>query len=859
MLSKQIREVFVGYFSERGHAELGSSSLIPDNDESLLFTAAGMVQFKDVFLQRSKLRNPRVVTCQRCLRAGGKHNDLDEVGYSSRHHTFFEMLGNFSFGDYFKQEAIEFGWELLTKDFQLPAERLHITVYKDDEESARIWSAVSGRANSSIERCGEDENFWVMGDTGPCGPCTEVYYRHVGPDGSDSLVEIWNLVFTQYNRAASGELKPIARPCVDTGMGLERMAAVMQGVEDNYATDLFVPLTDAVVSMAGEEACRGRAASVKVIADHIRAGAFLVAEGIVPSNEGRGYVLRRILRRALRHAHMLGMEGPVLSPLLAPLQQVMAEAWPMLLKQEGSIRRALDQEERQFAGILRQGMQHVDKALRELGGDTLSGEFIFKLYDTYGFPVGLTADIARESGLKMDMAGFDAAMAEQKDRARSSSGFRASAEADADYGETVFVGYDSLEVSCKVSCLQRDGQQVQELGAGDEGMVVLDSTPFYPESGGQVGDAGTLSGDGLEFEVSDAQARGGAVLHVGKVLKGSVRVGGMVTAKVNRQRREDTMRNHSATHLLHAALRRRLGEHVRQQGSMVMPDRLRFDFSHNEPVDDETIAAIEMEVNEIILQDHATDISSMSKQQAVESGALAMFGEKYSEPVRVLDIGGGYSRELCGGTHVGRSVEIGLFKVVSETGIASGVRRMEAVTGRGAAQWASQLAASMKKMAGRLGAGVAGVESGLERLISRDRELEGENRLLRRSLVRMQAAQLLDSAVDMGGSKLIVRRLEDDASVAMMREMAELLRDKLSGGLALLATARADGKVQLVAAASKDAPLPANELIAEVAAKVGGRGGGNATMAQAGGNQPQALEAALGEVPEWVRQRLQGN
>ena len=859
MLSNQIRDVFVRYFSERGHAELGSSSLIPDNDESLLFTAAGMVQFKDVFLQRRKLQHSRVVTCQRCLRAGGKHNDLDEVGYSPSHHTFFEMLGNFSFGDYFKQEAIEFGWELLTKHFQLPAERLHITVYKDDEESARIWSSVSGRANSSIERRGEDENFWVMGDTGPCGPCTEVYYRYDGQDGPDKLVEIWNLVFTQYNRTASGELKPIARPCVDTGMGLERMAAVMQKAEDNYATDLFVPITDMVVSMAGKEACRGRVASVRVIADHIRAGAFLVAEGIVPSNEGRGYVLRRILRRALRHAHILGMEGPVLSPLLAPLQQVMADAWPMLVKQENSIRLALDQEERQFAGILRQGMQHVDKALRELSGDTLSGELIFKLYDTYGFPVSLTADIARESGLKMDMAGFDAAMAEQRERARSSSGFRDVAAADADYGETAFVGYDRLEGSCKVTALQRDGQQAPELGAGDEGAVVLDNTPFYPESGGQVGDAGMLSGDGLEFAVNDSKSCGSAILHVGKVLKGSIRVGSAVTAKVNGQRREDTMRNHSATHLLHAALRKHLGEHVRQQGSMVMPDRLRFDFSHSKPVDDETIAAIELEVNEIILQDHATDISSMSKQQAVESGALAMFGEKYSEPVRVLDIGGGYSRELCGGTHVGRSVEIGLFKVISETGVASGVRRMEAVTGRAAAQWAMQLAASMKKMAGRLGAGVAGVESGLERLIGRDRELDGENRLLRRSLVRMKSSQLLDVAVDIGDAKLIVQRLEDDTSVAMMRDMAELLRDKLSRGLVLLATARGDGKVQLVAAAGKDAPLPANDLMADVAGKVGGRGGGNATMAQAGGNQPQQLAAALGDVPAWVRQRLQGD
>ena len=858
MRSGDIREMFISYFGERGHTEVASSSLIPGNDESLMFTAAGMVQFKDVFLQRVPRPYPRAVSCQRCLRAGGKHNDLDEVGYSPSHHTFFEMLGNFSFGDYFKREAIEFSWELLTRHFQLPPELLHITVYKDDEESAGIWSSVSGRADSAIERRGADENFWAMGDTGPCGPCTEIYYRYGDPD--DKLVEIWNLVFTQYNRDSSGRLNPIPSPSVDTGMGLERMAAVMQGVDDNYATDLFLPLVDAVRDMAGEEASNSRVASVRVIADHVRAAAFLVADGIVPSNEGRGYVLRRIVRRALRHACLLGMEQAMLPKLLAPLQQVLADAWPLLVKKEKLIARVLNEEEQRFAGILRQGMQHVDKTLEQVSGNTLPGELIFKLYDTYGFPVDLTADIAHERGLNMDMAGFEAAMAEQKQRARSSSRFHDGDTVTSVDCNTSFTGYDSLVGSGTVVALQKDNNHVKELRQGDKGTVALSSTPFYAEAGGQVGDKGILRGAGVEFTVNDTRLCGNAILHTGKVVTGSISQGVELNAEVNCQHRADTMRNHSATHLLHAALRRHLGEHVCQQGSMVMPDRLRFDFSHGEPVAAKTIAAIESEVNTVILQKHATEIRSMPKQEAMDSGAMSMFGEKYSDPVRVLNIGGGYSRELCGGTHVDNSIDIGMFKIISESGIASGVRRIEAVTGREAVNWVIQLSASMTGMASKLGGGIARIEDNLARLMSHDRELELENRSLRRGMAKLRASQMLDKAVvSIEGNKLVAQCLENNTSVAMMRDIAEMLRDKMSQGMVLLATVSDNSKVQLVAAADKDAPLPATELIADIADKVGGRGGGNATMAQAGGNRPQQLAAAMEGFPDWVRQQLRGS
>ena len=856
MNSADIRKTFLQYFCEREHREITSSSLVPANDDSLLFTSAGMVQFKDIFLGRAKAPHPRVVSCQRCLRVGGKHNDLEEVGYSTRHHTFFEMLGNFSFGDYFKKEAIELSWGLLTKHFQLPPEKLHITVHHDDNESVGLWTSISGKNDSEIERLGEEDNFWSMGNTGPCGPCTEVFYRH--GDGNDKLVEVWNLVFTQYNRTAKGELVPIPNPSVDTGMGLERMAAVLQGVDDNYKTDLFVPIMAVVRELAGEKACHGRTASLKVVADHVRAIAFLICDGIVPSNEGRGYVLRRIMRRAMRHAHLLGIEEHILPELVAPLQQVMADTWPALIKDDSLIRQTMRQEEERFTHILRQGMQHVDKVLQGVSGDTLPGELAFKLYDTYGFPVDLTADIAREHGLNMDMAGFNSAMDGQKQRARNASRFQQVAVVESGGGDTEFVGYDCLQTSSTVVAMQKGEQQVLSLAAGDKGAVIVASTPFYAESGGQVGDRGVLRGAGFEFAVRDTRMAGSAICHLGEVGSGSIGMGNQVVAEVDRGHRERTMRNHSATHLLHAALRKHLGEHVRQQGSLVAADRLRFDFSHSGQVDIETIASIESEVNEIILQDHATDITEMSKEAAATSGAIAMFGEKYGELVRVLDIGGGYSRELCGGTHVTRSMEIGLFKIVSEGAVASGVRRIEAVTGSAAAQWAIHTYSRMAKMSSRLGGGLDDMERNLERIIKHDHEAERECRSLRRDLAQLLAAQMLTQVSSVAGTALVVKCLAENTSTEMMRDIAGLLCDKLAGGIVLLATVSGGDRVHIVAAVGKESPIPANELVAKVAARVGGKGGGSALLAQAGGNQPQHLAAVLQDVPGWLQGSVEG-
>jgi alanyl-tRNA synthetase len=689
--SNEIRSTFLEYFKERGHQIVRSSPLVPANDPTLLFTNSGMVQFKDVLLGSEKRSYVRATTSQRCVRAGGKHNDLENVGYTARHHTFFEMLGNFSFGDYFKPDAIRYCWDLLTEVYGLPVERLWVTVYEEDQEAEDIWKNEIGVDPERFSRCGVKDNFWSMGDTGPCGPCSEVFYDHGpevpgGPPGSpdedgDRYIEIWNLVFMQYNRDADGTMTPLPKPSVDTGMGLERLAAVLQGVHSNYETDLFIHLIEQAAAVTGGTDLADK--SLRVIADHIRACAFLIVDGVVPSNEGRGYVLRRIIRRAIRHGHKLGVEEPFFYRLVEALEQEMGAAYPELGERREVVERILRQEEERFDETLDQGLRILDQAIEDLSGDQIPGDTVFRLYDTFGFPVDLTADIARERGLTVDMANFEKAMEGQRGRARAASQFEAAGDKELEVeGSSEFVGYDSTRGEGRVIALFHDGAPVDSLGPEDRGIVVMDSTPFYPESGGQVGDHGEISANGTRFEVDDTQRRGDATLHVGVITDGEIRVGDSVVAQVDAPRRRATARNHSATHLLHAALRQVLGGHVAQKGSLVAPDRLRFDFSHFEPVSKAQLEEIEALVNEWILQNDEADTRVLPLAQAMDSGAIALFGEKYDDPVRVLAFGG-YSTELCGGTHVARTGDVGLFKFTSETGVAAGVRRVEAVTGQG--------------------------------------------------------------------------------------------------------------------------------------------------------------------------------
>ena len=865
MKSSEIRSRFLDYFKRNGHTVVPSSPLVPANDATLLFTNAGMVQFKDVFLGAEKRPYVRAASSQRCVRAGGKHNDLENVGYTARHHTFFEMLGNFSFGDYFKREGIRFAWEFLTQELKLPAERLWVTVYTDDDEAADIWLKEIKVDPKRFARLGESSNFWQMGDTGPCGPCSEVFYDHGphiagGPPGSpdedgDRYVEIWNLVFMQFNRDASGKLTPLPKPSVDTGMGLERIAAVQQGVHSNYDIDLFVNLIDAARQIIGTN--ETRSASLNVVADHIRAAAFLVTDGVLPSNEGRGYVLRRIVRRAIRHGHKLGANETFFYKLVAPLIAEMGTAYPELVASQATIERALQQEEERFNETLDQGLGILDAGIAALKGDTVPGELIFKLYDTYGVPPDVVRDIALERNFKVDTAGFEREMEAQRERARAASTFK-SVEMGAVSVDrpTEFSGYERLVDEARVLQLTSGSTlaSVDALRQGETGNVVLDRTPFYAESGGQVGDRGALRAGKTALRVEDTQKIGQVFVHKGKVEAGELRVGDKVTAEVSESVRRATMRNHSATHLMHKALRDVLGEHVQQKGSLVDEKRTRFDFSHFEPMTREQIAEVERRVNEQILRNQDTRARVMSMDAAQAEGAMALFGEKYGDEVRVLNIGD--SIELCGGTHVHRSGDIGLFKIISEGGVAAGVRRIEATTGTGVLAYLGDTEGKLKAVADAVRASPDEAPRKVEQMQGRIKTLEKEVEQLRGKLARGESVDLASQAKDVNGVKVLAARV-DGADAKGLREAVDSLKDKLAPAAIVLASV-ADSKVTLIAGVTKELAgrVHAGELVNEVAVKVGGKGGGRPDMAQAGGNDPSGLDAALADVSRWVTQRL---
>jgi len=864
MKSAELRKAFLDFFARRGHEVVPSASLVPVNDATLLFTNAGMVQFKDAFLGRERREVPRAVSSQRCVRAGGKHNDLENVGYTARHHTFFEMLGNFSFGDYFKREAIGFAWEFITGELGIPAERLWVTVYHDDDEAADIWLNEIGVDPQRFSRLGEKDNFWAMGDTGPCGPCSEIFYDHGpqvpgGPPGSpdddgDRYVEVWNLVFMQYDRAADGTLTPLPAPSVDTGMGLERIAAVMQGVHSNYDIDLFAALVRAAADAVGTQALESN--SLKVIADHIRAVSFLIVDGVLPSNEGRGYVLRRIIRRAIRHGYKLGQQQPFFHSLVGPLAAQMGEAYPELLSQQAHVEKVLRQEEERFAETLDAGLGLLEEAIAGLDGTQIPGDTVFRLYDTYGFPADLTADIARERGLGIDSAGFEQAMQAQRDRARAASRFGAGQGGALTLeASTQFSGYTQVSDSGRVVALFRDEQPVDQLGTGEAGVVVLERTPFYAESGGQVGDRGELHGEDSCFVVDDTRKLGNAHGHLGRVSRGTLRVGDTLQAEIDTARREATIRNHTATHLLHAALRRVLGGHVQQKGSLVAADRLRFDFSHYEAVSEAQLSEIEDLVNARIRANDAANVAEMGFQEAIDAGALAFFGDKYGDKVRVLRVGD-FSTELCGGTHVERAGDIGLFKIISEGGVASGVRRIEAVTGAGALAWVRAGEQQLARVAQLVRGGRDDADAKVRQALERARELEKEVDRLKAQLATGQGRDLADQAQDVAGIKVLAASIEG-ADARSLRDAVDRLRDRLGSAVVVLGAVE-DGKVRLAAGVSKDlvGRIQAGGLIATIASRVGGKGGGRADFAQAGGTQPEALPAALATVAEEVRQRL---
>ena len=862
--SNELRSTFLNYFGSRGHEIVASSPLVPGNDPTLLFTNAGMVQFKDVFLGAESHDYVRATTSQRCVRAGGKHNDLENVGYTARHHTFFEMLGNFSFGDYFKREAIHYCWGLLHKELGLPAEKLWVTVFTDDDEAADIWIKEVGVDPNRFSRCGMKDNFWSMGDTGPCGPCSEVFYDHGpevpgGPPGTpeedgDRYIELWNLVFMQFNRTADGEMTPLPKPSVDTGMGLERISAVLQGVHNNFETDLFVALTEAAAEVTATSDRSEK--SLRVIADHIRACAFLIVDGVEPSNEGRGYVLRRIIRRAIRHGFQLGVREPFFYKLVDALDEQMGAAYPELGQRRSVVERALKAEEERFSQTLDQGMRILDEVVDGLNGNTIPGDVAFRLYDTYGFPIDLTADVARERDLEIDQDGFDVLMRGQREQARAASRFSAGDTAKlAVEGHTEFVGYESLSGDCEVTALFLDGQKVEGLSTEESGVVVLDRTPFYAESGGQVGDRGELRAGPVCFQVSDTQKQGDTILHTGVLTEGNLEVGVRVNAQVDPERRGATVRNHSGTHLLHAALREVLGEHVVQKGSLVEPDRLRFDFSHYEPLSEGQLAAIEHMVNDWVLANQPAQAEEMGLDEALKSGVLALFGEKYDNVVRVMQIGEA-SRELCGGTHVERSGDIGLFKITSETGVAAGVRRVEALTGEGAIAWLGNLDKSWLRVADLLKTDRDGVEAKLAQTLSRSRELEKDLERLKSKLASQQGGELADRAIDIDGFKVLAAKL-DGADPKTLRDAVDKLKDKLGSAMIVLAAVN-EQKVSLVAGVTKDGTdrVQAGTLVNFVAEQVGGRGGGRPDMAQAGGSDPSRVEQALDSVPAWVTDQL---
>jgi len=868
MKSAHIRQAFLSFFEEQGHTIVPSSSLVPGNDPTLLFTNAGMVPFKDVFLGRDPRPYVRATSSQRCVRAGGKHNDLDNVGYTARHHTFFEMLGNFSFGDYFKRDAIRFAWTFLTEVLGLPKEKLWVTVHISDDEAERIWKDEMGIDPERFSKLDED-NFWQMGDTGPCGPSSEIFFDHGpevwgGPPGSpeedgDRYIEIWNLVFMQFDRDAAGTLNPLPKPSIDTGMGLERIAAVMQGVHSNYEIDLFQRLLEAAARATGHSDTA--APSLRVIADHIRSCAFLIADGVLPSNEGRGYVLRRIIRRAIRHGHKLGARGNFFHKLVGALDAEMGEAYPELREARHQIERVLLKEEEQFARTLEHGMGLLEEALAELEGDTLPGETVFKLYDTYGFPYDLTADVCRERDVSLDEAGFKAALEAQRERARAASQFGADYTAAIELeGETAFTGYEQLEDRATVTAIvDREGNALAQLAPEQRGGVVLDRTPFYGESGGQVGDTGYLELDGGRFLVTDTQKQAGHHLHHGVLLEGELAVGAEVHPRVDASLRAATVRNHSATHLMHKALRMVLGDHVQQKGSLVTPERLRFDFSHFEPMTGEQLAEVERLVNEQILANAATRTEQMTLDEAKERGAAALFEAKYADSVRVLTIGADdFSIELCGGTHVARSGDIGCFHIVSEAGIASGVRRIEAITGAGALAWFREQEARLNRIGERLKSKPEQAEERVESLLERNRTLEKELERLKAKLASAAGNDMLSEAHEVQGIKVLAKRL-DGVAGKELRGMLDQLKNKLGSGIVVLGVADAEaGKVSLIAGVTDDLTgrVKAGELVNHVASQVGGKGGGRPDMAQAGGSDVSALPGALESVPVWVEERL---
>jgi alanyl-tRNA synthetase len=864
MTTSEIRASFLEFFRKNGHKVLPSSSLVPANDPTLLFTNAGMVQFKDLFLGKEVRDYSRAATAQRCVRAGGKHNDLENVGYTARHHTFFEMLGNFSFGDYFKREAIHFAWNFITGTLEIPKDRLWVTVYTEDDEAERIWVEEIGIDPKRCTRIGEKSNFWAMGDTGPCGPCSEIFYDHGpeipgGPPGTpdedgDRYVEIWNLVFMQYDRASDGVLVPLPKPSVDTGLGLERVAAVMQGVHSNYDIDLFKSLIRAAADITGTEDLES--SSLRVIADHIRACTFLIIDGVVPSNEGRGYVLRRIIRRAIRHGYKLGQTQPFFHKLVSSLVREMGSYYTELVSGEARATQILAQEETRFAETLATGMALLDAEAAKLTSSVIPGETVFRLYDTYGFPADLTADVARERGLTIDQAGFDVAMEAQRGRARAASKFGAELRDSVKLsGKTDFSGYERLADGAQVTALIFDGAIVDVLKKGQEGQVILDHTPFYAESGGQIGDSGILKSAGARFTVRDTQKIGASFSHVGVLDSGELHVGDVVAAQVDAERRKSIALNHSATHLLHAALRKILGTHVEQKGSLVAADRLRFDFSHTQALSQDELRRVEDLVNSAIRENAPVETRVMALDEAVAAGAMSLFGEKYDSDVRVLSIGD-FSMELCGGTHVERAGDIGLFKLTGESGVAAGVRRVEALTGRAAYEWVVHTDQVLRDIATMLRGSRDDVDEKVRELVERSRRLEKELQQLKSKIASGHGGDLSSQAKDVGGVKVLAVQI-DGADVRSLRDATDQLKSKLGSSVIVLASVL-EGKVVLVAGVSDDlvARIKAGEIAGLVAAKVGGRGGGRADFAQAGGTQPENLGAALAGVESLVRSRL---
>ena len=863
--SADIRKLFLDFFQQKGHQIVASSPLVPANDPTLLFTNAGMVQFKELFLGQETRNYTRAVTSQRCVRAGGKHNDLENVGYTARHHTFFEMLGNFSFGDYFKRDAIQYAWEFLTVTLALPADKLWITVFEDDDEAATIWLDEIGVDPSRLSRIGAKDNFWSMGDTGPCGPCSEIFYDHGsdvagGPPGTpeedgDRYIEIWNLVFMQYDRGTDGTLAPLPKPSVDTGMGLERLAAVLQHVHNNYDIDLFQRLIKAIQDLSGTP--NATHTSLRVVADHIRSCAFMITDGVQPSNEGRGYVLRRIIRRAVRHGHKLGLKDAFFYQLVAPLVDEMGDAFPELAKAQANVERTLKQEEARFADTLDKGLTILDQVIASMADKEIPGETVFLLYDTYGFPIDLTADIARERDLTIDIAGYEREMEAQRNRARSANQFSGglSKQTNID-GETQFCGYDHKEAASQISHILIDDEQVDQLHAGQHGIIVLEQSPFYAESGGQAGDIGQITSGSACFNVVDTQKQSKAFAHIGLLENGSLTVGDKVTAHIDETSRTATALNHSATHLLHAALQKVLGDHVTQKGSLVNAQRLRFDFSHFEPVNEQQLRTIERMVNQQIRFNHSVDTELMDLEQAKSSGAMALFGEKYDAKVRVLSMGD-FSVELCGGTHVNRTGDIGLFKIISEAGIASGVRRIEAVTGDAALDYVEANQSSLRAVATVIKAKPENIEEKTEQLVQRARQLEKELDTLKSKLASSAGSDLASAAKSIAGINVLASQIEG-ADGKSLRDTVDQLKNKLAPAAILLSAVNGD-KITLIAGVTKDITdkVKAGALVSHVATQVGGKGGGRPDMAQGGGNQPENLENALNSVNDWVNSQLE--